>query len=96
MNLHEITAKLVARGCPEHPRLKHPSKHALNGGAGWWYVDQEGTWSLQHPDDALAIWTQWALLWAVNADAWPTRDFDCSFPTIEAIEAATRHLEAKE
>ena len=61
MTLHELYATLIARGMPEHPRLRLvPSRHGeywANGADG--YCDAPF-----HDDDARAIITQHALAWA--------------------------------
>jgi hypothetical protein len=67
-DLHVQYETLRRRGMPEHPRLEWPAVSPLKmtaraSGKGWWYVDQEGLWSLQHDDDARDLITLHALRW---------------------------------
>lgn len=132
MTLYELTRKLVARGCPEHPRLKHKrSSHS----SFWTLYDRHADFEDRHPgynltcaedvlrdQDATDLWTAHALEWLMRIaphmivvrdeagwaidklvstyDQPSNQIIECSPVTngraatlLEAIEAATRHLE---
>lgn len=125
MDLYELTRKLVRRGCPDHRSLFwHRSAYSHNRDA-WHYFPDAALVDRRiecapakcpvSDDDALAIWTCWALEWWLglspthSATYWVSkrgipshwivhhadgRGASPNSPTIlEAIEAATRHLE---
>lgn len=108
-NPYELTRKLAARGCPEHPRLRY-AKHKDRGGnytgERSWAIVGEPWVTIIHEDDACDLWTMWALEW-VKAMPHKTRGEHLRrvrvvgalrgilCPDLEAIEAATRHLEPK-
>lgn len=105
MNLYELTRALVARGCPEHPRIAlsdmdmtdTPHADYENGleslDAGG---DPRDELAYIHNDDARDLWTMHALRWAFGSGRLtmlrvePATDLPLD---LERIEAATRHLE---
>lgn len=88
MNLYEITRKLVARGC------QPPAKIRWNGQA-WEYVDAEPDFVAKIRDnEARAFWACAALEWLWSPGGPSQSVNEPHGPTIlDAIEAATRHLE---
>lgn len=60
LSLYALTRTLVGRGCPEHPRYRH------DDALGWFAETGNGLFHLAD-DDALAVWTMWALEWLMQS-----------------------------
>ena len=87
-DLYELTRKLVAHGCPEHPRLRCGTPLGFPGASdtSMWWIDPDSaansTWckafddgqaQFIDPDDARAIWATWALEWYLGLAALPSQ-----------------------
>lgn len=100
MTLYELTRLLVARGCPEHPRLFQKPQCPP-----WWLLrdsipdDPHHVRSSDtvHSDDARDLWTAHALRWVEPMLGLEyiahLAHLQYGDNILEAIEAATRHLE---
>lgn len=104
-DLYELTRKLVERGCPEHPRLEWEL-----GVSSWWYgsriihpVDARAIWTMW----ALEWWIKLGVaerssvvingMFITHLTEWGTdKSYGHGDSILDAIEAATRHLETDE
>lgn len=101
MTLTELYETLVRRGMPEHPRLKYAH--------GQWFIlvcKADDPWELvDDDDDARDLLTMHAIRWYVglgtdrhidiNQGGSYTYHAPSEWRALEAIVAATRHLEPK-